>query len=220
MTVGNLPVAQPRGCGIGGKGLQGAVSIRAASSAKINFNSEFESMLGWVDARPRIAIDRERRVLWRSESAEWLLSPPVPLRLSDGWLTTDAVTTSNALADFVDGVGRECDSILLRGESRKHWAMILAWSPRDYPDHVCMLLNLSVPHRGVDESGLAAALRLTATETRVLDQFARLNTPREIAERMEVSLSTVRSHLKQIHAKAGVESAVQLTQLVRGFCSC
>jgi DNA-binding CsgD family transcriptional regulator len=82
------------------------------------------------------------------------------------------------------------------------------------------LLNLSVPHRGVDESGLARALRLTAAETRVLDQFARLNSPREIAERMQISLSTVRSHLKQIHSKAGVETAVQLTQLVRGFCSC
>ena len=43
---------------------------------------------------------------------------------------------------------------------------------------------------------------------------------RPIADRMQVSISTVRSHLKQIHSKAGVETAVQLTQLVRGFCSC
>ena len=56
-----------------------------------------------MDARPRVVIDRDRRVLWRSENAEKLLAPPVPLRLSDGWLTTDAVTTSNALADFIDG---------------------------------------------------------------------------------------------------------------------
>lgn len=200
--------------------MQGAVCIRGGSAADYDFSSEFERMLGSIDARPRVVIDRDRRVLWRSENAERLLSSPVPLRLSGGRLTTDTVTTANALTEFVEGVGHDCDSTLLRGESRKHWAMVLAWSAHDNPDDVCLLLNLSVPHRGVEESGLARALRLTAAETRVLDQFARLNTPREIAERMHVSLSTVRSHLKQIHSKAGVESAVQLTQLVRGFCSC
>jgi DNA-binding CsgD family transcriptional regulator len=177
-------------------------------------------MLGSIDARPRVVIDRDRRLLWSSDNAASLLAPPVPLRLTGGRLTTDSATTTNALTEFVEAVGFECDSMLLRGESRRHWAMVIAWSSRDHPDDVCLLLNLSVPHRGVAESGLARALRLTAAETRVLDQFARLNSPREIAERMQISLSTVRSHLKQIHSKAGVETAVQLTQLVRGFCSC
>jgi DNA-binding CsgD family transcriptional regulator len=177
-------------------------------------------MLGSIDARPRVVIDRERRLLWRSENAERLLTAPVPLRLTCGRLTADATATAVALAEFIEGVGHDCDSILLRGESRKHWAMVLAWSPCGFPGEVCLLLNLSVPHRSVAESGLARALRLTGAETRVLDQFARLNSPREIAEQMRISLSTVRSHLKQIHSKAGVETAVQLTQLVRGFCSC
>jgi DNA-binding CsgD family transcriptional regulator len=177
-------------------------------------------MLSSVDARPRIVIDRERRVLWHSDKAEQQLTAPVPLRISDDRLVTDTAASSASFADFVEAVGRDCDTLLLRGESRKHWAMVLAWSPRDNPDDVCLLLNLSVPHRSVADSGLARAIRLTAAETRVLDQFARLNTPRQIAEQMQVSLSTVRSHLKQIHSKAGVESAVQLTQLVRGFCSC
>jgi DNA-binding CsgD family transcriptional regulator len=200
--------------------LQGAVRIRSRSTPDHDFETEFERMLGSMDARPRVVIDRERRLLWCSENAERLLAAPVPLRISDGRLTTDAATTSTAMAEFVEGIGHDCDSMLLRGESRKHWAMILAWTPGDFPDEVCLLLNLSVPHRTVAESGLARALRLTASETRVLDQFARLNSPREIAEQMHVSLSTVRSHLKQIHSKAGVETAVQLTQLVRGFCSC
>ena len=98
--------------------------------------------------------------------------------------------------------------------------MALAWSLDSEWDAVCLLINLSVPHRSVAESGLAQALRLTGTETRVLDLFARLYSPREISDRLGTSLSTVRSHLKQIYSKAGVDSAVQLTQLVRGYCSC
>ncbi len=204
----------------GGQGVRGAISIRAGKPPNFDFDSEFEHRLGLIDARPRIVIDRDRQVLWRSDNAERLLSPPVPLHLSDGQLSTDAVTTTNTLTEFIERVSFDCDSLLVRGESRKHWAMVLAWSPRDRPDDVCMLLNLSVPHRGVEESGLARTLKLTGAETRVLDRFARLNTPREIAEKMDISVSTVRSHLKQIHSKAAVESAVQLTQLVRGFCSC
>lgn len=199
--------------------MQGAVSIRTRKATDYDFNSQFERMLGAIDARPRVVVDRERRVRWQNPSAE-LLSPPVPLRVSDGLLSGDTQQATNALIEFIENVGHECDSMLLRGESRKHWAMVIAWTPDQCSDDVCVLLNLSVPHRGVEQSGLARALRLTAAETRVLDRFARLNTPREIAEQMHVSLSTVRSHLKQIHSKAGVESAVQLTQLVRGFCSC
>lgn len=201
-------------------GLRGATSIRFRKRAEYDFDSEFEGMLGRIDARPRVVVDRELQVLWRSESAARLLRPPVPLQLTEGALTTDSSSAMSSLLELVEGVGCNCDSLLIRGESKKHWAMVLAWSPEEYSEAVCLLLNLSVPHRGVEQSGLARALRLTATETRVLDEFARLNTPREIAEEMGISLSTVRSHLKQIHSKAGVESAVQLTQLVRGYCSC
>lgn len=200
--------------------MTGVVNIRVRNGAEHDFGAEFELRLGLIDARPRLVIDRDLNVIWQSENAGLLLRPPVPLQLVDGLLTVDSDSASNGLVEFIEGTGCECDNLLVRGLSKKHWAMVMAWSPKDYPDAVCLLLNLSVPHRGVEQSGLARALRLTAAETRVLDQFARLNTPREIAEQMGISLSTVRSHLKQIHSKAGVESAVQLTQLVRGFCSC
>ena len=193
---------------------------RAGPVGQTEFFDEFERMLGTVDARPRVVIDRDMRVVWQSDNAAELLSAPVPLHISAGTVAADTRAANAALSDFIHNLNGDCNSVLLRGQSRRHWAMVLGWCPRENPDLVCLLVSLSVPHRGVEESGLARALRLTAAETRVLDQFARLNSPREIAERMNVSLSTVRSHLKQIHSKAGVETAVQLTQLVRGFCSC
>lgn len=184
------------------------------------FLDEFESMLGAMDARPRVVIDRERRIVWQSNNASRLLAAPVPLLIAADRIAADTDAANASLDEFVSNLSGECDSLLLRGQSRRHWAMVLGWSARQHRDLLCLLISLSVPHRSVEESGLAGALRLTAAETRVLDQFAQLNSPREIANRMQVSLSTIRSHLKQIHAKAGVETAVQLTQLVRGFCSC
>ena len=197
-----------------------AVNSIEADACRPLFDEQFETMLGLVDARPRLIITRDQRVLWRSDNAAALLTAPVPLQINDGKLSADSPSATASLAEFIEGISGDCASVLLRGQSRRHWAMLLGWSPQAEHDAICLLVSLSIPHRGVAESGLARALRLTSAETRVLDQFARLNSPREIAERMNVSLSTVRSHLKQIHSKAGVETAVQLTQLVRGFCSC
>lgn len=180
---------------------------------------KFQDMLYAIDARPRLVVDREQRVLWRSDRAAKLLRPPVPLVLQDDRLIAAGANAAAELADFIEGATGDCSSLLLRDGGR-HWAMVLAWVLDGNPDVVCLLVNLSVPHRQVDESGLARALRLTTTEVRVLDLFARLYSPREIGERLGISLSTVRSHLKQIYSKAGVDSAVQLTQLVRGFCAC
>lgn len=185
-----------------------------------NFEQQFPKMLGVIDARPRLVLDRDRAVIWHSDDAARLLVPPFPLQIEGGMLTVNDPSADAALADFVETAGGSCDSVLLRGRNTRHWAMVIGWSLPDDTDLVGLLMNLSIPHRSVQESGLARALRLTATETRVLDHFARLNSPREIAQQMAISLSTVRSHLKQIHSKSGVESAVQLTQLVRGFCAC
>ena len=200
--------------------MRGAVRSSEVAEVRPSFEEQFKTMLGVVDARPRLVVTRDRRILWQSANAATLLTAPVPLHISNGRLCADSPAAEASLVEFIEDLPGECESILLRGQSRRHWAMLLGWCPQNEADVVCLLLSLSVPHRGVAESGLARALRLTSAETRVLDQFARLNSPREIAEQMNVSLSTVRSHLKQIHSKAGVETAVQLTQLVRGFCSC
>lgn len=200
--------------------MQRALNRKVAPAFGDEFELQFERMLGALDARPRLVVDRGRKVHWQSDNAARLLAQPFPLSISGGTLEADSQASGAALTDFIEDVGGTCDTLLVRGQNSRHWAMVIGWSINGNPDLVCLLMNLSVPHRGVEESGLARALRLTATETRVLDHFARLNSPREIACEMDISLSTVRSHLKQIHSKAGVVSAVQLTQLVRGYCSC
>ena len=70
-----------------------------------------------------------------------------------------------------------------------------------------------------DLSGLAGELKLTNAEVRVLKEFAELNPPKQIARDLGVSLSTVRSHLKQIHAKAEVTTSLQLLRLAHTYCS-
>lgn len=203
-----------------GRSLAFANSVRSERAATFDLESTFDRWLGSLDARPRLVINRELKIVWQSNKAAELMRQPVPLRLNEGYLGADTDAALNELAEFIEGVGEECSTLLVQGNERKHWAMVMALSPQEDPSLVCLMLNLSVPHRSVEQSGLAKALGLTVCEARVLDQFSRLNSTREIAGNLGVSLSTVRSHMKQIHSKAGVGSAVQLTQLVRGYCSC
>jgi DNA-binding CsgD family transcriptional regulator len=203
-----------------GRSLAFANSVRSERAVTFNPDSTFERWLGSLDARPRLVIDRELKIIWQSDKAAELVQQPVPLNLNKGYLGADTDATLNELAEFVERVGEECVTLLVQSSEKKHWAMVMALSPQEDPSLVCLMLNLSVPHRSVEQSGLAKALCLTVCEARVLDQFSRLNSTREIAHNLGVSLSTVRSHMKQIHSKAGVGSAVQLTQLVRGYCSC
>ena len=41
--------------------------------------------------------------------------------------------------------------------------------------------------------------------------------PNQIAERLNISVSTVRSHLKQIHTKMSVNSSVHLLRITRAY---
>ena len=84
---------------------------------------------------------------------------------------------------------------------------------------MCVLASPSLPLQDIVACGLARELNLTNAEIRVLKEFAELNSPKQIARDLGVSLSTVRSHLKQIHAKAAVTTSLQLLRLTHSYCS-
>ena len=196
-----------------------AVRAGVGEDPELTYDRYVHSFHGAADARPRLVLDRHCTVLWHGPDAARLLGDLIPLRLAKGRLVAESTAGDEALAQFIECIGTDCDRLLLRSADRRHWAMIQAWSPRDREDLVCAVVNLSVPCRTVQESGLAKILGLTATESRVLDEFARLRAPKEIADALSISLSTVRSHLKQVHSKAGVSSAVHLARLVSGYCT-
>ena len=89
-------------------------SNRAGPVEQTEFFDEFERMLGTVDARPRVVVDRDMRVVWQSENAAELLSAPVPLHISAGTVAADTRAANAALSDFIHNLNGDCDSVLLR----------------------------------------------------------------------------------------------------------
>lgn len=181
--------------------------------------AEFGSALDEFDHRPKLVVDHDQAVLWCCEDAARILDDPMPLYMRKSKLIVSDDELRAEFIEFLHAVGPRMERKLIRGKAERHWAVVRAWKPAGWDRAVCIVCSPSLPLRDVVESGLARELKLTRAETRVLKEFAELNSPKQIARKLDVSLSTVRSHLKTIHAKAAVSSSAQLLRLAHTFCS-
>jgi DNA-binding CsgD family transcriptional regulator len=171
-----------------------------------------------LDRSPRVMIDGHCNVVWQTSHAERLLQPPLPLWIKDGRMHASGGDGGRSWPAFVENLGEDGDRLLLTGKVPGAWVLVRGWAARfDGQRLLYLTCALSWPLRDAVSSGLAKDFGLTRSECAVLDEFARLAKPQEIAERLDVSLSTVRSHLKQIHTKMSVNSGVQLMRITRAY---
>ena len=171
-----------------------------------------------ADRSPRLLIDGERTILWQSPDAERLLQPPMPLWIKGERVHAARGSGAKTWPSFVENVGEEGERLLLTGQTPGSWVLVRGWAER-FGEHRLIFLKcaLSWPFRDVASSGLAKDFGLTRSECAVLDEFARLMKPDQIAEKLNISVSTVRSHLKQIHTKMSVRSGVHLLRITRAY---
>jgi DNA-binding CsgD family transcriptional regulator len=170
-----------------------------------------------TDRTPRLLIDGDCNVLWLSPEAERLLQPPLPLWVKGGKVHGTGGAGGKTLQSFIDNI-REDERLLLASKSAGTWVLVRGWADRIGDQRMIFLKCMtSWPFRDVASSGLAKDFGLTRSECAVLDEFARLAKPDQIAERLGISVSTVRSHLKQIHTKMAVNSNVRLLRITRSY---
>jgi DNA-binding CsgD family transcriptional regulator len=181
--------------------------------------AEFAAAFDRFDARPKLVVDPDLNILWACDDAPRLLDGRMPLCIRDGKLVVDEDALRLEFLEFVHAAGPEMQRKLVRGKAERNWAVVRAWKPERWDRAVCLQATPSLPVLDIVKSGLARELRLTQAEVRVLKEFAELNSPKQIASDLGLSLSTVRSHLKQIHAKAAVTTSLQLLRLTHSFCS-
>ena len=171
------------------------------------------------DPRPKLVIDYDQAVLWSCDNAGRVLDGPMPLCIRKGKLIVDDDELQREFIDFLHNVGPQVEHKLIRGKAKRHWTVLRAWKPAHWDRAVCVVATPSLPLRDIATSGLASEFKLTNAEVRVLTEFAGLSSPKQIARDLGISLSTVRSHLKQIHAKASVTTSLQLLRLTNTYLS-
>lgn len=167
---------------------------------------------------PIVIVSPSGEVLWATESARQRLVPPLPVFL-DGSRLRFGDFADDSVADRLSLIDDKRRHLLCGEVSSGQWVLMWGWAERIHDQRVLVLaFRMARPLRGCEESGLAEQFRLTKGECVVVDRFARMEPPKKIAEHLGVTVDTVRTHLKRVHAKVGATSNVQLLQMVRAYC--
>lgn len=200
------------------RGTKAAVLADSSRGIVADAVEHFALRVSAADRTPRLVIDGHCNVVWHAPGTERLLQPPLPLWISDGKVHASADSGASTWPAFIENLGEQDGRLLLAGKAAGAWVLVRGWAER-FGDHRLVFLRcaLSWPLRDVARSGLAKDFGLTRSECAILDEFARLSKPDQIAERLDISVATVRSHLKQIHTKMAVNSGVQLLRITRAY---
>jgi len=122
------------------------------------------------------------------------------------------VNARNIIKDI--GSGRRATARILLRQLDETWIVVRYVASNNSGERV-ILVEMEMDDN--DSTGgldaLAHTFRLTLTEMQVVEQIALAHCPKDIAREMEISINTVRSHLRSIYAKMGTggyNSALQL----------
>lgn len=164
---------------------------------------------GWVDReeRARILVDKNLTAHWVNSSAKALMDTSHSVVHRNGRILPRDRRVEGELRTFVaratDEVSAQCISDPGSGEQVVVTATRL---PSPWEHLVGMTLQRTGGDCDVRLANLEQALGLTRTEARVAHHLFCGRTAEETAEDLQVSLDTVRTHIKRAYAKLGVSS--------------
>ena len=175
-----------------------------------------EALLESMNPRPSLVLDSAGDVVWMSPRAALLLPPGDRGRPA---VPEALVTAARRLADLTDA-GRVADpppaTLTTRGRGPLPLRIELhvARTPATGRVLVAEIEDFSQP--GPALADLAARGGLTRAETSVLGALMLGLTNRDVAQRLGVSVATVRTHVARILRKLDVSSRTEALLLARG----
>lgn len=173
----------------------------------------------WRDGRPRAVIGRRRAVLWCNPAARRLLVAPVPLVIRNNHLCPAKGIDIAPVDAFLERLSSASTRLQVMDAETDRGVLLTAWA--DIVDgQQAAFIEFGLRELPFDcrESGMAAAFGLTKAECRIVDALAVMEAPSKIAERLGVSVHTVRTHIRRIYAKMKVRSQLHFMRLTMAYC--
>ncbi|MCG8392289.1 MAG: helix-turn-helix transcriptional regulator [Pseudomonadales bacterium] len=169
-----------------------------------------------------LLLDGEQNVVFLSSEAEDLLSRTGAMKLEEGRLRLVQRQHQVALDTLIQGCfdSKSSGMINLSGSDPVASRLLVSTvQPRNhelFPSHglVAVFVVAGECEETSKEDVIGQWLGLTGAEARVAGLIAQGRRPAEIAEEIELSVHTVRHHIKSIYRKTGAHSQSQLTALV------
>ena len=167
--------------------------------------------------RPKFVLSSGGDILDLNIAASRLMSEGLLKRRADGKLDLGALDLNTSAMSIIEDIrsGRaECKQLLKRLPDND-W-MVLHFFKIANADSYEILLSVKqgglCPRDSLD--ALSKAFGFTVTESVVVSYMAKAYCPKEIGAQMNISINTVRAHLRSIYSKIGVRGYNRALRLV------
>ncbi|WP_374471585.1 helix-turn-helix transcriptional regulator [Phenylobacterium sp.] len=180
------------------------VSVNAEAAVTV------ETMLArWVDreTRARLVVDEHLTVYWLSSSAQEFLRRDASIVHRNGRLTSRDARTDQALRRFVARATERLSSdCITNHETDEHVVLTAVRLERPWRHVVGLTLHHAGPGFDFALADLGQAFGLTRSERQVATQLLHGRTAEEAARALNVTVDTIRMHIKRAYCKLGVGS--------------
>ena len=207
-------------------GIRGKPAAFLPRKVALMSQSVFEALRATFDqlSVAVLILSASGRILFANREASFMLEAGWPIRLLDGCLQGKDRRVSAALKKAIEFVGSRQhgaeahhDEVCLAkpsAERRGAIAQLRALTLDDAEPAIALfIVQPGQPnHHGID--GLAEAYGLSKAETRILKALMETEGPAEAAARLNIALSTVKSHLRKIFQKTSTSRQADLLRLV------
>lgn len=202
-----------------GDGEADAIAKLAGYSGELRRALELAARWLWRDGRPRAAVGHDRSVLWCNPAARRLLVAPSPLVIRDNYLCPAKGVEAEGIDSFLADLESATARLYVMDAEYDRGVLLTAWADT-IDGHQVAFVEFALRELPFDarQSGMAQAFGLTRAECRVVDALAVMEQPSRIAERLGVSVHTIRTHVRRIYAKLAVRSQMQFMRLTMAYC--
>jgi DNA-binding CsgD family transcriptional regulator len=176
------------------------------SLARNNSESIVETWMD-IDESARVVLDDDLTLYWISASAEALFKEDRTVDRRNGHLTPKDARTARELRKLVAEASEQVSTQCIADPGTDEHIVISARRLVDPWRHlVGVTLRVTGPEFHFELADLREAFGLTPCERRVTSNLVAGHTAEQTATVLEISLDTVRTHIKRVYAKLGVSS--------------
>lgn len=194
----------------------GLPAVRPASFARPVGNLYLAE---WISrfAVASLILAEDLRLLWTNPAAADILATGRDFRLSNGVFACVDKTQEPVLRAFLSGLGDEPEAWVYCGEETHQLLRAEAVRPEGLPPAMALMIYQIDGDDRFVWSDFHKVFGLTPAETVVVKRIVGGAPAEEIAQELSVALDTVRTHVRRIYAKLGINNREQLFSKISPF---
>lgn len=162
-----------------------------------------QALIQWIhqERRPRLIVKPDGEVLWTNAEAQALLTSDGPVTVERGRLRGATQQITDRLQLLLNSPSSSAPCWLQEEDGVLIWAEHIA-----HPVPATVGLTIRRAGEELEVSALATARQLTPAESRIMGMMLSGVEAGRIAQKLDISVETLRTHVKHLYTKLGVNS--------------